>query len=144
MQMSEANKASMLRFFEEVFNQGKLEVIDEISTQDFVSHDLGNPLHNREGIKVQVETIRAAFPDVRFTADDMIAEGEKVAVRFTMRGTQRGDFMGIPPTDKHVTVTGVDIVRFSEGKAVEHWHEWSGLLLMQQLGVLPALSVGTG
>jgi steroid delta-isomerase-like uncharacterized protein len=135
--MSEANKALMRRFFAEVFNEGKIAVIDEISTPDFVSHDLGNPLHNRDGIKLQVAAIRDAFPDVHFTADDMLADGDKVAVRFTMRGTQRGDFMGIPATNKAITVTGVDIVRFSGEKAVEHWHEWSGLSLMQQLGVLP-------
>jgi predicted ester cyclase len=77
-------------------------------------------------------------PDVHFTADDSIAEGDKVAARFTMRGTQRDEFMGIPATGKEILVTGIDIVRFENGKAAEHWHEWSGLGLLQQLGVLPA------
>jgi steroid delta-isomerase-like uncharacterized protein len=135
--MSEVNKAAMRAFFEEVYNKGNLAFADELAASGFVSHDDGNPTHDLDGIRQIVTAIRAAFPDVRFTADDVIAEGDKVAARFTMRGTQRGDFMGIPATNKEITVTGIDIVRFRDGKAVEHWHEWSGLGLMQQLGVLP-------
>jgi steroid delta-isomerase-like uncharacterized protein len=134
--MSEANKAAMKSFFEEVYNQGNIAYIDELSDPGFVSHDTGNPTHDREGVKQVVTAIRAAFPDVHFTADDILAEADKVAVRFTMRGTQQGDFMGIPATNKEIVVTGIDIVRFRDGKAAEHWHEWSGLELMQQLGVM--------
>jgi steroid delta-isomerase-like uncharacterized protein len=134
--MSEANKAAMKSFFEEVYNQGNIAYIDELSDPGFVSHDTGNPTHDREGVKQVVTAIRAAFPDVHFTADDILAEADKVAVRFTMRGTPQGDFMGIPATNKEIVVTGIDIVRFRDGKAAEHWHEWSGLELMQQLGVM--------
>jgi steroid delta-isomerase-like uncharacterized protein len=128
----------MRRFFEEVYNRGNLAVADELAAPDFVSHDAGNPTHDRDGVKQTVRAIRAAFPDVRFTADDVLEDGDTVVVRFTMRGTQRGDFMGIPATHKPIVVTGIDIVRFGAGRAVEHWHEWSGLGLLQQLGVLPA------
>jgi steroid delta-isomerase-like uncharacterized protein len=128
----------MRRFFEEVYNRGNLAVADELAAPDFVSHDAGNPTHDRDGVKQIVRAIRAAFPDVRLTADDVLEDGDTVVVRFTMRGTQRGAFMGIPATDKPVVVTGIDIVRFGGGRAVEHWHEWSGLGLLQQLGVLPA------
>jgi steroid delta-isomerase-like uncharacterized protein len=131
----ESNKRSITSFFEEVYNQGNVALLDELLAPDFVSHDTGNPTHDREGVKQIVGAIRAAFPDVRFTANDIVADGDKVAARFTMRGTQRGEFMGIAATNKDVTVTGIDIVRFSDGRAVEHWHEWSGLELMQQLGV---------
>jgi steroid delta-isomerase-like uncharacterized protein len=134
--MSEANKVAIGRFFEEVYNQGNVALFDELAAPSFVSHDRGNPTQDRDGVKAIVGAIRAAFPDVHFTADDIIAEGDKVAARFTMRGTQRGDFMGIPATNREITVTGIDIVRFSDGKAVEHWHEWSGMELMQQLGVM--------
>jgi steroid delta-isomerase-like uncharacterized protein len=135
--MSEANKAAMRRFFEEVYNQGDVASLDDLASPDFVSHDRGNPTHDREGVKQIVAAIRGAFPDVQFTADDVFAEGDRVAARFTMRGTHSSEFMGIPSTNKQITVTGIDIVRFSNNKAVEHWHEWSGLELMQQLGVIP-------
>ena len=135
--MSEANKAAMRQFFEEVYNRGNIDFVDQLATSAFVSHDRGNPSHDRDGVKQIVSAIRLAFPDVRFRADDIIAEGDKVAARFTMTGTHRGDFMGIPATNKAIVVTGIDIVKFTAGKAVEHWHEWSGMELLQQLGVLP-------
>jgi predicted ester cyclase len=135
--MSDANKTMMTQFFERVYNQGDLAYLDEITSPDFVSHDRGNPTNDREGVRQIVDAIKAAFPDVVFTADDVIGEGDRVAARFTMRGTQTGAFMGVPPTNKSVVVTGIDIVRFEGDTAVEHWHEWSGIELLQQLGVLP-------
>jgi len=137
--MSESNKAAMRQFFEEVYNRGNSDFVDELSKPEFVSHDRGNPSHDREGIKVIVSAIRSAFPGVHFTVDDVLADADKVVARFTMTGTHTGDFMGIPATNKAIVVTGIDIVRFAEdGKAVEHWHEWSGMELLQQLGVLPS------
>ena len=135
--MSQENKNAMRRFFEEVYNDGNLGLFDELTATHFLSHDPGNPSPDREGVKQVIVAIRTAFPDVRFTADDLIAEGDKVAARFTMRGTHRAEFMGVPATGKEILVTGIDIVRFEDGKAAEHWHEWSGLGLLQQLGVLP-------
>jgi len=79
-----------------------------------------------------------AFPDLYFTVEDLIAEGDEVVARVTMSGTQHGAFMGIPPTGKHVTITGIDINRFVGGKSVEHWVEMDTLGMMQQLGVIPA------
>ena len=134
--MSEANKTAMRQFFERVYNQGDLAFLDELTSPEFVSHDRGNPTGNRDGVKQIVGAIKTAFPDVVFTADDVIGEDDRVAARFTMRGTQTGEFMGVPPTNKAIVVTGIDIVRFEAGKAVEHWHEWSGMELLQQLGVL--------
>jgi steroid delta-isomerase-like uncharacterized protein len=80
---------------------------------------------------------RTAFPDGRFTVEDLLADGEKVVSRFTATGTHKNDFMGIPATGKAITVTGIDILQFADGKAVEHWGEIDGLGMMQQLGVLP-------
>jgi steroid delta-isomerase-like uncharacterized protein len=134
--MSEANKTAMKQFFQRVYNDGDIAFLDELTAPNFVSHDRGNPTHDRDGVKLIVGAIKGAFPDVRFTADDVLAEGDRVAARFTMKGTQKGEFMGIPATNKAIVVTGIDIVRFENGKAVEHWHEWSGMELLQQLGVM--------
>jgi steroid delta-isomerase-like uncharacterized protein len=134
--MSEANKTAMRQFFQRVYNDGDVAFLDEITAPNFVSHDRGNPTQDRDGVKQIVAAIKAAFPDVQFTADDVLAEGDRVAARFTMKGTQKGDFMGVPATGKAIVVTGIDIVRFENGKAVEHWHEWSGIELLQQLGVM--------
>ena len=133
--MSEANKAAMRRFFEDVYNKGDLDFADELAAPKFVDHDRTNPSGDLEGVKRTIVSIRAAFPDVHFSADDVLADGDKVVARFTMRGTQRGDFMGVPATGNQVVVTGIDIVRFEDGRIVEHWHEWDGLWFMQQLGV---------
>ena len=135
--MSGSNKKAMEQFFERVYNQGDIAFLDELTSPDFVSHDRGNPTGDREGVKAIVGAIKDAFPDVVFTADDVIGEGDRVAARFTMRGTQTGEFMGVPPTNKPIVVTGIDIVRFQGSKAVEHWHEWSGMELLQQFGILP-------
>jgi steroid delta-isomerase-like uncharacterized protein len=126
----------MRRFFQEVYNEGNVGALDDLTTTNFVSHDRGNLTHDREGVRQIVAAIRGAFPNVSFTADDVLAEGDKVAARFTMRGTHKGEFMGIPATGKDIVVTGIDIVRFDDNKAVEHWHEWSGMELLQQLGVM--------
>jgi predicted ester cyclase len=134
--VSEANKTAMRQFFERVYNQGDVAFLDELTAPEFVSHDRGNPTNDRAGVKQIVVAIKTAFPDVAFTADDVISEGDRVAARFTMRGTQTGEFMGVPPTNLPIVVTGIDIVRFEGRKAVEHWHEWSGMELLQQLGVL--------
>jgi predicted ester cyclase len=134
--VSEANKTMMKQFFERVYNQGDIAFLDELTSSGFVSHDRGNPTSDRQGVKEIVGAIKAAFPDVVFTADDVIGEDDRVAARFTMRGTHTGEFMGVPPTNKPIVVTGIDIVRFEGGIAVEHWHEWSGMELLQQLGVL--------
>lgn len=134
--MSESNKTAMKQFFQRVYNEGDVAFLDELTAAEFVSHDRGNPTHDRDGVKQIVGAIKAAFPDVQFTADDVLAEGDRVAARFTMRGTQQGEFMGIPATNRPIVVTGIDIVRFNNGKAVEHWHEWSGMELLQQLGAM--------
>ena len=91
-----------------------------------------------QGFKQIVSAIRQAFPDLKVNVDDIFADGEKVVIRSTMKGTQRGPFMNMPPTDKEISVKGIDIVRMSNGKAVEHWGLVDSLTMMQQLGAIPA------
>ena len=81
---------------------------------------------------------RSAFPDIQFTIEDLIAEGDKIVTRYTARGTHRGDLQGIPPTGRQVTVTGIIISRFANGKFVEGWLDFDALGMLQQLGVIPA------
>lgn len=137
---AEENKALVLRDLEEIWSQGKLEVIDEIFAADFVGHTPGSPdIHGPEDDKQYVTIYRTAFPDMQLTIEDMIAEGDKVAVRWTFTGTHKGELMGIPPTGVQVTMTGISIGRFAGGKFVEGWDYGDALGLMQQLGAVPPL-----
>jgi len=136
---TEVNKASMRRFYEEAFNKKNRAAIDEFIDPTQVDHAAppGTP-GGLEGARQTVTMYLTAFPDLYFTVEDFIAEGDKVVARLTVRGTQQGVFMGIPPTGKHATVTAIDINRMAGGKSVEHWLEMDTLGLLQQLGVIPA------
>jgi len=136
---TEVNKASMRRFYDEVFNKKHRVAIDEFIDPNQVDHAAppGTP-GGLEGAKQTVTMYLTAFPDLYFTVEDLIAEGDKVVARLTTRGTQQGVFMGIPPTGKHATVTAIDINRMAGGKSIEHWLEMDTLGLLQQLGVIPA------
>ena len=96
-----------------------------------------------EGIRGFYAAFWAAFPDARLSLDDLIAEGDKVVARFTVRATHKGAFQGIPPTSKEVTLTGITILSFAGGKCVERWSQADFLGLMQQMGVVPAPGQGT-
>ena len=135
---TEDNKAVVRRFYEEVMNQKKRAVLDEVFDLNVVDHFAppGTP-GGLEGARQTLGMFLSAFPDLHFTVEDLIAEGDKVVARATLSGTQQGTFMGIPATGKHVTITGIDINRFEGGKSVEHWVEMDTLGLMQQLGVIP-------
>jgi steroid delta-isomerase-like uncharacterized protein len=134
--MSSSNKTIVARLYSEV-SQGNLNVIDELASTDLVEHEVtpGIP-PTRAGVRQMFEGMRAAFPDFELVADDMIAEGDKVFVRATMRGTQRGDFMGMPASGKKVTATVADFFRISEGKVVEHWGVSDFASVMQQAGAV--------
>lgn len=136
---TEDNKAHVRRYLEEAWNKGNVGIIDELMASDYARYMSGpaQPL-NREGQKQRITTFRKALPDLHLIIDDLIAEGDKVVFRITVRGTQQGAFMGISPTGKPVTVTAIDIARFVNGKIVEHWGQMDSLGLMQQLGVIPA------
>jgi len=136
---TEENKANTRRFYEEVWGKGNLDVADELSAENFVDHNQFNPdlPPGIEGFKQMVPMFRTAFPDLQFNIEDMIAEGDKVVSRLTIRATHKGEFMGISPTGKQAAITAIDIVRFVDGKMVERWGEVDMLRLMQELGVVP-------
>ena len=129
--MSEENKALMRRFYEEAFNRGNLGIIDELAAANFVDHaPFPGQGPGTVGLKESFASMRAAFPDIHVTVDQMVAEGDKVATHITIRGTHRGEFMGVAPTGQPVTGRVSDVVRFAGGKAVERWgvEDMSGML----------------
>jgi steroid delta-isomerase-like uncharacterized protein len=136
--MSEKNLAVTRRDWEETWNQGNLDLIDEHQAADYVGHFLppGLPA-GREGYRQFVKMYRAAFPDVHIAIDDLIASGDKVVTRFTATGTHQGELMGIPATGKKINITGISIYRFVDGQIVEDWAEFDQLGMLTQLGVIP-------
>ena len=135
--VSEENKAIFRRYVEEVGNEGNLDLVDEIFA-DYVSHQPDGSVLERgpEDVKRFMGEFRSAFPDFHTTIEDQIAEDDRVATRWTMRGTHEGEFRGIAPTGKQMTVTGIGIFRFSDGKVVESWDNFDQLGMMQQLGAV--------
>jgi steroid delta-isomerase-like uncharacterized protein len=134
--MSEENKAIARRFYEGI-NAGRIEIIDELVADNLVEHEEFPGLAGgRDGVRQFFQMILTAFPDFTMTMDDMVAEGDLVFIRATMRGTHRGDFMGIPATGKQVEVPTGDFARFEGGKLVEHWGVTDTGMMMQQLGVV--------
>jgi steroid delta-isomerase-like uncharacterized protein len=123
---------------EEVFNKGNLKAVDEYMASNIIEH---NPFPGQgpgvEGFKQGLAVFREAFPDLHCVVDDVFAAADKVVMRTTMKGTHKGSFMNMPPTGKQVSVEGIDIVRMSGGKAVEHWGILDALTMMQQLGAIP-------
>ena len=123
---------------------GDLEAIPELVAENFVDHHpLPGAAPGREGLAALVTTWRTAFPDMREMVEDLIAEGDKVVGRFTMRGTHSGQFMGVPPTGQRVTMSGIDIVRIAGGKIAQFWYGEHLLELMQQLGAVPGFAASS-
>jgi steroid delta-isomerase-like uncharacterized protein len=137
--MSESqNIAVIKRFLEEVINQGRLEVADEIVEENFVELDpLPGQRQGREGLKEVIAMLRSAFPDMHWVVDESIASDDKVVTRFTWTGTHRANFMGIPATDRHVKVKGVVIDRLSAGMMADSRILMDNVSMLQQLGVMP-------
>lgn len=136
---TDQNKTIVRRFYEEVFNRGNLALLGELVATDYIEHyPFSGQAPGSEGLKGVVTMFRAAFPEIRITVEDTVAEGNKVAVRRTMRGTQKGELMGIAPTGKEATWTAIDIFTVAGGKVQERWAVADALGMMQQLGVIPA------
>ena len=136
--MPQSNKALMRRFYAQVANKGRLELIDLLVAPNFVEHETFPGLDpGREGVHQFFAMMRSAFPDLHFAVDDLIAEGTKVAARLTITGTHRGEFAGIKPTGNKISVRTLDVIRFRNGKAIEHWGVTDELTMMRQLGVIP-------
>jgi steroid delta-isomerase-like uncharacterized protein len=140
--MSDANKNVVRRLFEEVWNKGNLPVADELFAQNYSHHDSSTPDFGRgpESEKKRAALYRNAFPDVRLTVEDIIAEGETVTSRWSCKGTHKGDLNGIAPTGRQFTISGISVARFTNGKMIEGYVNWDALGLMQQLGVVPELA----
>ena len=140
--MSEQNKTAVRRLFDELWNKGNLPVADELFAQNYSHHDSSTPEFGQGpgSEKKRATLYRTAFPDVRLTVEDIIAEGETVTARWSCKGTHRGDLNGIASTGKQFNISGISVVRFTSGKISESWVNWDALGLMQQLGVVPELA----
>jgi steroid delta-isomerase-like uncharacterized protein len=140
--MSEENKALVRRWFAEL-DRGNDHIADELVAIDYIDHNppLPDMALGREGVKQANALLRAAFPDVRHTIEDQIAEGDKVVTRVTAKATFQGAILGIPPNGKVITIEGISIHRIAGGQFVEHWATADNLSLYQQLGAIPPLAL---
>jgi predicted ester cyclase len=139
---AQENKEKARRFLEEGFGQGKLEVVNEVLDGDFVCYDPNSEAGEVRGaatIKQEIEWFRNAVPDLTYTVEDQVAEGDEVVSRYTATGTHRGEFFGVAPTGNRIEMSGIQIDRFDEesGKMVEEWPEYDLLGAMRQMGVVP-------
>jgi steroid delta-isomerase-like uncharacterized protein len=139
--MSEAIETNTVRrLFEEAFNTGKMDLADDVVASDYTDHStLPAPAPGLEGFKQRISNLRRAFPDATMIVDDIFGHADRVVFRWTFRGTDTGGFMGRPPTNNRVTVTGINIERIEDGKIVEHWSAPDNLGMLQQLGIVPSL-----
>jgi steroid delta-isomerase-like uncharacterized protein len=139
--VSEQNKTLARRWFEDLFSRGDLDAAEEILHANFVDHLPREEERGLEELRQYVTWYRAAFPDIRDTVEELVAEGDKVVVRWTSRGTHQGEFRGVAPTGRHVTFTGMRVFRIAEGKIAESWVNIDELGLLEQLGIV---STGLG
>mgnify|MGYP001819182937 CR=1 FL=1 len=130
-------KATMARIIDEGFNQGDMDALDRLISDDFVEHeDLPPGVQQGKAAPLAMITMmRAAFPDLHVTVEEMLQDGNKVVTRSRFAGTHEGEFMGIPPTGNKFDVPVIDIIDFREGKAVAHWGVMDNAAMMEQLGV---------
>jgi steroid delta-isomerase-like uncharacterized protein len=144
--MSKESIAIARRLIEEVWNNRKLDVVNDLIASNYVNHDPNAPDFGRgpEGYKRLVNLYTTAFPDLRMSIEDTVSEDDKVVISWIASGTHRGDFQGTPPTNKKVSVEGITISRHANGKILESRVSWDALGMMQQLGVVPALGQAKG
>ena len=135
-----STSATAHRFFDEVWSEGRFDLVDELFAPEYVGHPSGpeEVVRGPEGVKEYVGRLRTAFPDLTVTVEDQIAESDQVATRWTARGTHDGELMGIDPTGRTGAVTGITIQRIADGGQIaEGWTNWDTLGLLNQLGVTP-------
>lgn len=139
------NKALVHRWVEEVWNRGNLDLLEELYAPAWVGHfPQDTDVTGAAGHRQLGRAFQAAFPDAHYTVEDLVAEGDRVASRYTMRATHRGELGGIPPTGRAVALTGINIHRIAGGKIAEQWAQYDMLGLLQQLGAMPAQGRATG
>ena len=138
--MSGENENLVRRWFEEVWNKGREEAIDEMFAEDGIAHGLadegGNPLRGPAGFKPFFRKFHGAFPDIEVVVEDTITEGDKIAARCTVRGKHQSDSLGFAATQQPMEISGITIVRVRDGKIVEAWNNFDFMSMFQQLGAL--------
>jgi steroid delta-isomerase-like uncharacterized protein len=132
----EAQKLLVRRFIDEVFLKGDFSAVDELMTDDFISHTSGPGRAGKDGMKETIKRVSAGLSDASMKIEDMIAEDDRVAVRLTGHAVQTGEFMGMPPSGKSYTIGEIHIFRLRDGKVAEHWHQADFLGMMRQLGMM--------
>lgn len=135
--MREENKAIARRFLDELWNRSNFGLVDQLLASDYDGHS-STVIRGPEGAMEFVPRLRNAFPDFQFSILDQIAEGDKVATRWIIRGTHKGEFQGMPPSGKQIEMTGITIFRIANGKLIEGWTNEDVLGMLQQLGAVPA------
>jgi steroid delta-isomerase-like uncharacterized protein len=140
----EDNKALVRRFIDEVFLQGDAEAVDELLADDFVPHDWGRTGTGKRAMTDAIKRASAGLSDARMTIEDVIAEGDKVAVRLTSHAIQTGPFMGLPPSGKPYTIEEIHVFKIRDGRVTEHWHQGDFMGMMTQLGAMPGKSAAPG
>lgn len=139
--MAQDAKTLAYRWFEEVWNQGREETIDELFAPDGIAHGLGEgeaDVRGPEAFKPFARNLRGSLPDIHIRVEDMLAEGDRVALRVSVDGTHKGEGLGVPPTGRRVRFSGIIIIRVRGGQIVEGWNSWDQLGLLQQIGAIPA------
>jgi steroid delta-isomerase-like uncharacterized protein len=132
------NKAVARRYYEEVLNQRKVDLLDEVAAEDYVEHDpFPGQGNGRADLKARVQLLQDAFDPLEFTIEDIIAEDDKVVVRWKNAGNNSGSFLGMPPTNKDISIAGIDIHEVRDGRLAEHWHVVDQLTQLQQMGLIP-------
>lgn len=134
---TDANKALVRRFVDEIFVKGNASAVDDLLAADFTSHTFPSTGDGRADMKAAISRVHGALSDVEFSVDDLIAEGDRVAARLTSRATQTGELMGMPASGKRYEIGEIHILRIRDGQLVEHWHYHDALGMMRQLGALP-------
>ena len=130
-------KAIARRFIDEIFVQGRAETVDELLADDFVGHTWPSTGHPKDDLKAAIGRTSKGLSDPRFDIEDMIVEGDTVAVRLTAAATQTGEMMGMPATGKRYAIGEIHIFRIRDGKVTEHWHQFDQMGMMKQLGAMP-------
>lgn len=130
-------ETTVRRFIDDVFLHGSFDAVDELVTEDFTPHTWGPTQPGRDGLKQAIERVSAGLSDASMTIDDLIAQGDRVAVRLTSSATQSGPFMGLPPSGKRYEIEEIHWFRLRDGRIAEHWHQADFLGMLRQLGAMP-------
>jgi steroid delta-isomerase-like uncharacterized protein len=135
--MSAKGNKSILHLIFNELNKGNVNIVDELFTEDFVDrYPVPGETPDREGFKQFLAGLHKSFPDWRWNLEDIFSERDKVAYRFTMQGTDKGGYIGLPPTGREIRFAGIAILRFANSKVVERWTIGDSMTLLHQLGVI--------